>query len=393
MSRALLTRRRTLRSGACHLGKFLSLAKSPCVICVLCSLWFHPALNSLSGASENHARNSETVDGRSQRAEKPADYAGAHVMEQIAEELEALHKLSKDAIVRVRAQTPIGILNGTGFLIDDQGHIVTASSLLPEGGEVAVEYNGPEVSAHVVGIDRPSSVALLKAPLADVKYLKFRQGVAIQAGTAVVILGFPFHGDSSPLFTLASGQDRALPDGRMLCASHLRMNIPLTPGMIGSPLLDTRGSVSGIVTGTAAEGRLTYALPTPALRRVLADLQEFGRVRRGWIGVELEERRSLETGRPLMLVTKIYPNTPAEEYGILPGDVIVSLDGREIHDRFDMIEAAFHTRVGSQVPVLVLRDGQELVFHITIVERPDDIPFVESRPAQGLSRAVYQAAP
>lgn len=311
---------------------------------------------------------------------------GVAVMDRIAGEIEALHNKSREALVRVKSHSPVGILNGTGFLIDDLGHIVTVSSLVPEEGRVLVEYNGPEVRAEVVGIDRPSSVALLRAPVNARIHLNFRRGTVVPVGTALVILGFPFHGESSPLFALAGGLDRALPDGRMLCVSHLRVNTPLTPGMIGSPLLDTRGEVCGIVTGTAAEGRLTYALPTPALRRVLADISEFGRVRRGWIGVELEERRSMETGRPHMLVTKIHPNTPAEQQGIKENDVILSLDGREIRDRFDMIEAAFHTRVGSQVPLQVLRDGQELVFHLTIVERPVDVPFVEVRNPPGITR-------
>jgi len=326
-----------------------------------------------------------TTQFSEQQQKTPADSA----LEKIAQELEQLHNLHKASLVRVRAKTKIGIFNGTGFIVDQNGHIITASSLIPEGGEVLVEKDNTEIPAVVLGIDRPSSVALLRAvALSGAKHLQFRQGTALPQGAAVVILGFPFHGDSSSLLAIINGLDRCLPNGKMLCITHHRMNIPLTPGMIGSPVLDSAGQVAGLVTGTAEEGRLTFSLPTPALRRVLSDLFQHGKVRRGWLGLELEEKSSVETGQTYMIITKIYPQTPAQMAGLKQGDIIKAIDDREISDRFDLIEAAFYARVGQQLPVFINRGGADQIHHLTIVERPRNIPFVEVRKPPVISRVI-----
>jgi len=343
-------------------------------------LGFGICLSTVPAQQHPEAINSNTVVAKTPQKQDSANEVVPDVLEKISDAVQQLCQRHKDALVRVRTTTSLGIFHGTGFLIDAQGHIVTSSSLVPDNGQVLVRKDDVEVIAEVVGLDRPSSIALLKAQqLSNHNSLHFRQGTALEAGSAVVILGFPYNKNPSPLFALIDSHDRVLPDGRMLCVTHLRMNVPIIPGMIGSPVLDSSGQVVGMVTGTANEGRLTYALSTPFLRRVLSELSQHGKVRRGWIGVELEESR-LEPGAPSRLVvSKVHPNTPAHSAGVQPGDILQRIGDRIVQDRFDVIEAAFLSYVGQQVPIFVQRNHQQLVFHLAVVERPDEIPFVEVR--------------
>jgi serine protease Do len=353
---------------------------------LLCPVFFATHAAAQQTSQSDQIRESALT---TPQAPPARECANGSIIEKIANELGKIHEQHRDALVRVRATTRLGIFNGTGFLIDQNGHILTASSLIPEHGEVRVEKDNLDIPATIIGIDRPSSVALLKIDGHNTpRHLQFRSGTALPEGSAVVILGFPFHSPSTPLFAIINGLDRTLPDGKMLCITHHRMNVPLTPGMIGSPVLDSAGQVTGMVTGTAGEGRITYALPTPALRRVLADLAQHGIVRRGWIGMELEERRAVENKKPLIVITKIHPGTPAHTAGLRAGDIVRTLDDREIHDRFDLIEAAFFTHVGQQVPVFITRDGHDHIFHLAIVERPREVPFVEVRKPPVLSRVI-----
>jgi serine protease Do len=282
-------------------------------------------------------------------------------------------------VVRIRASDGPEQLSGTGFFVDNQGTILTAYAVVGQAKEATVETGGRTYTAKVLGRDPRSGVALMKIKAGETPFLLFGESGHLRPASAVVSVAFPYDLKAEPTFGLVAGFDVKYLT-RFFATTHIRANLPIKPGQIGGPLLDSQGKVVGILMLEIDEGKACYALPVEAAAKVAADIERFGEPRHGWMGVGVMPDRSRpERGAPVF-VDRLYKGTPAEKSGLKAGDEVLTIGDRPVREPSDVLDSAFFASVGEKVPVKVRRNGQEQTFTITVASRPDSSRIVEPAP-------------
>lgn len=336
----------------------------------------HPEVVTKLPALERATANSTPLTPSVPNAPMPA---GGGVFDQIAAEVSGVYEQAAPTVVRLRAVDGAEQLAGTGFFIDGQGTILTAYAVVGQADSVTVEVNGRTFSAKILGRDPRSGVAVLKIPATQTPHLALGEGMRLRPASAVVSVAFPYDLKAEPTFGFVAGFDVKYLT-RFFATTHLRANLPIKPGQIGGPLLDSQGKVVGVLMLEIDEGKACYALPIEAASKVAADIQKYGEPRHGWMGVGVMPDRSRpERGAPVF-VDRLYKGTPAEKSGLKMGDEVISIGGRSVREPSDILDAAFFSEVGGKVPVKVKRDGKEQIFTITVSARPDSSRIVEPAP-------------
>ena len=309
----------------------------------------------------------------------PPMAAGSGVFDQIAAEVSGVYEQAAPTVVRLRATDGSEQLAGTGFFIDGQGTILTAYAVVGQAESVSVDVNGRTFPAKILGRDPRSGVAVLKINANQTPHLPFGEGMRLRPASAVVSVAFPYDLKAEPTFGFVAGFDVKYLT-RFFATTHLRANLPIKPGQIGGPLLDSQGKVVGVLMLEIDEGKACYALPIEAAAKVASDIQKYGEPRHGWMGVGVMPDRSRpERGAPVF-VDRLYKGTPAEKSGLKMGDEVISIGNRPVREPSDILDAAFFSEVGGKVPVKVKRDGKEQIFTITVSARPDSSRIVEPAP-------------
>ena len=304
---------------------------------------------------------------------------GTGVFDQIAAEVSGVYEKAAPTVVRVRATDGPEQLAGTGFFIDGEGTILTAYAVVGQAESVSVEVNGRTFTAKIMGRDPRSGVAVLKINATKTPHLEFGDGLRLRPASAIVSVAFPYDLKAEPTFGFVAGVDVKYLT-RFFATTHLRANLPIKPGQIGGPLLDSQGKVVGVLMLEIDEGKACYALPIEAASKVAADIQKHGEPRHGWMGVGVMPDRSRpERGAPVF-VDRLYKGTPAEKSGLKAGDEVISIGDKPVREPSDVLDAAFFSQVGGKVPVKVKRDGKEQIFTITVSARPDSSRIVEPAP-------------
>jgi serine protease Do len=300
------------------------------------------------------------------------------------DETSALVDKAKAAVVQVRSGDPGFILAGSGFFIDDQGTVLTSSTILGDNKSARVVINGVEMDAQILGNDPRSGLAMLRVNYSASPSLPFGRGADLQSGDGVMIVGFPLNlpaasaqgpvsgFDASYLARVdnASAPKSALAAVERFATTHIHANVAISPGQVGSPLLNSRGEVVGLVATSPDDGRSVYALPTEAMQKVMADFTQIGHARYGWVGINvLPAPDTAHDGRTVRVVQCV-PGSPASESGIRPGDIVMRIDSREIYRPADVIDASFFSEVGASMTVVVRRDDKLFDSKFTVIERP-----------------------
>ncbi len=314
--------------------------------------------------------------------DEPAAAASAPssgVFDKIASEVSGVYQKAAPAVVRIRASDGPEQLSGTGFFVDNQGTILTAYAVVGQAKEATVETGGRTYTAKVLGRDPRSGVALMKIKAGETPFLLFGESANLRPASAVVSVAFPYDLKAEPTFGFVAGFDVKYLT-RFFATTHIRANLPIKPGQIGGPLLDSQGKVVGILMLEIDEGKACYALPVEAAAKVAADMERFGEPRHGWMGVGVMPDRSRpERGAPVF-VDRLYKGTPAEKSGLKAGDEVLTIGDRPVREPSDVLDSAFFASVGEKVPVKVRRNGKEQTFTITVAARPDSSRIVEPAP-------------
>ena len=301
---------------------------------------------------------------------------------------------------------------GSGFVVDESGEILTNAHVVTEGSasgstelteasEVFVEFaDRNQIPAEVVGFDAHVDVALLKVEAGDINMTPLELGKAdeVQVGDPVAAIGSPFGEEQSLSVGVVSATDRSIPsltDFRIDGA--VQTDASINPGNSGGPLLDVEGRVIGINqqidTASGADDGVGFAVPIGAVSRSLEQLRNRGQVRYAFIGVttqalypQLAERLDLDV--PVgALIAEVVENGPAADAGLKAGnarvsfqsqdidaggDVIVSVDGEAIVGESDLSRIVSTHSAGETVVVEVLRDGNRERIDVELGDRPDD---------------------
>lgn len=253
-------------------------------------------------------------------------------------------------------------IQGTGFLIDPRGLVVTNHHLVAGCKLLRVAIPGYRVrEAEVVGEDAVTDIAVLRikdAP-ADLPCLRLGDSHRLRQGDWVVTVGNPYEFRMSVAAGIVSYVARHLSHGRTgVTRAYLQFSAPAHPGSSGAPVLDLEGNVVGVTTLAVPGGQgITFAVPSRVLQWVLDSFERHGgRVRRGFLGIEFGQNAQGDTVGAL--VGDVREGSPAAAAGLRPGDVITRFDGREVVDALELHDWITCATPGSEVRLHVLRNGQ-----------------------------------
>jgi serine protease Do len=299
---------------------------------------------------------------------------------------------------------------GSGFVIDTDGYILTNRHVVEGADEITVSFaDGTDYEATVVGKDARTDVALIKIePEGPLTALPLGDSDAVEPGEWVMAIGNPFTLGNSVSVGVVSYKGRDLILQRGTSIDMIQTDAAINPGNSGGPLLNTRGEVIGINTmivtggGSRVNAGVGFSVPINTAKDILTQLRERGRVVRGWMGVTIEALTEdlaatygLDEARGAV-ITSVNPESPAEDVGLEPDDVILGANGRRIEDSSDLSRYIASLPPGTEVELRLFRDGEEMSLTITLGTFPEDPETVarqEAEPRRRLGMSVRDLTP
>jgi len=264
-------------------------------------------------------------------------------------------------------------------VISEDGFIVTNNHVIAGADEILIEFfEGFELEAELIGTDPNTDLALLKVesnePLA---FVPWGDSEASRVGDWVMAMGNPLGQGFSVSAGIVSARGRSLSG---TYDDYIQTDAAINRGNSGGPLFNMDGEVVGVNTAILSPNGgsigIGFAMSSRVAENVIQQLQDFGETRRGWLGVriqdvtdDLADGLGLEEARGA-LVTDV-PEGPALEAGMESGDVILSFDGVDVDDTRGLVQQVANTSVGSEVRVVVFRDGQTETLHVTLGRREE----------------------
>ena len=278
-------------------------------------------------------------------------------------------------VVSVRA----GSAGGTGFVVRRDGTIVTNAHVVGSNETAQVRFNdtGQLIEAEVLGTDQSSDLAVLRVDPGSVdslRVLPLADSDKVRVGDDVVAIGHPLGLDRTVTAGIVSGTGREIqaPDGFQI-DEVIQTDAPINQGNSGGPLLDARGRVVGVnsqiaTAGSAGNVGIGFAVPANTVKEVVPQLSRGQTIRRPYLGVAT----TLSSGGAA--VGEVTPGGPADGAGVRAGDVITSIDGREVSDPDDVAEIISDHQPGDEVEIELQRGGEERTIDVELSTRPARTP-------------------
>jgi serine protease Do len=258
---------------------------------------------------------------------------------------------------------------GSGFIIDPSGIVVTNNHVISDADEITVILNdNTQLKATLIGRDQKTDLALLKVSSdKPLKAVKFGDSDKLRLGEWVIAIGNPFSLGGTVTAGIISARNRDINSGPY--DNYIQTDAAINRGNSGGPLFNLNGEVIGINTAIISPSGgsigIGFAVPSKTALAVIDQLREFKEVRRGWLGVriqqvtdEIADSLNIKPARGA-LVAGIDDKGPAKPAGLEPGDVVVKFDGRDIREMRDLPKIVAETPVGKNVEVIVIRKGKE----------------------------------
>mgnify|MGYP005838532795 CR=1 FL=1 len=283
---------------------------------------------------------------------------------------------------------------GSGFVIDaDKGLIVTNNHVVQDADEVRVTFHDDEtVEADIIGRDEKTDLAVLKLKT-DKKMteVSFGDSSNMRIGDWVVAIGNPFGLGGTVTAGIISAQQRNINAGPY--DNFIQTDASINRGNSGGPMFNMSGEVIGINTAifspSGGSVGIGFAIPSNLAKPIIDQIVEFGRTRRGWLGVriqhvtdEIANALGLEE-RKGALVASVTPGGPAEKAGIKPGDVILAFNKKPVPEMTDLPRIVAETEIGSKATVTLWRDGErkEVTVKVAELEKAEEEGLLDSRPS------------
>ena len=288
-----------------------------------------------------------------------------------------LEDLFKDLYPRGRPNGPRQVQSlGSGFVISADGIIVTNNHVIEEADEITVNFaDGLSLEAKVIGTDPQTDLAVLKVEHdAPLNFVAFGDSDVARVGDWVLAIGNPFGFSGSVSAGIISARNRNINAGRY--DDFIQTDAAINRGNSGGPLFNMDGEVIGvntaIISPTGGSIGIGFSVPSNLAKKIVAQLQEFGVTRRGWLGVRIQnvdedmaEAVGLEEPKGA-LVADVTAGGPAETGGVQAGDVILKFDGKDVEEMRDLPRLVADTEVDKTVRVVVFRKGKTQTLKVTI---------------------------
>ena len=270
---------------------------------------------------------------------------------------------------------------GSGFIISENGYIITNHHVIEGADEVLVRLSDKrELSATIIGSDKLSDIALLKVEADDLPVVNIGSSDKLRVGNWVLAIGSPFGFDHSATAGIVSAKGRSLPSANYV--PFIQTDVAINPGNSGGPLFNLDGEVIGInsqiYSRTGGFMGLSFAIPVEVAMNVVDQIKKSGTVSRGWLGVYIQEitheiAESFKLDKPVgALVSQIIPQSPAEKAGLRPGDIILSFNDSSILDSSDLPPLVGQVPVGNEAEMKILRNGRNKTIQVKIEQLPSD---------------------
>jgi len=265
---------------------------------------------------------------------------------------------------------------GTGFLIDRDGYVVTNYHVIEGAQEVVVTIaDGDPVDASIIGHDPKTDLALLKVDSDDaLPFVEFGDSDRARVGDWVLAIGNPFGLGGTVTAGIISARGRDIQSGPY--DDYLQIDAPINRGNSGGPIFNAAGEVIGINTAifspTGGSIGIGFAIPANQAAVIIAQLKDSGRVTRGWLGVQIQDldedlAESLDLASDEgALVAEVLASGPAENAGVMPGDVITDFDGHDIDSAKTLSRVVGLTAPGKRVIVNILRQGETRELRVSL---------------------------
>ena len=283
---------------------------------------------------------------------------------------------------------------GSGFVIDSSGYIVTNHHVIAEADEIKVTFaDDTSLDATLVGSDEKTDIAVLKVePPRPLKATRWGRSDRTRIGDWVIAIGNPFGLGGTVTAGIVSARQRDINAGPY--DDFIQTDAAINRGNSGGPMFNIKGQVIGINSAifspSGGSVGIGFAIPSALARNIVVQLREFGVVRRGWLGVriqnvtdELAEGLRLDRARGA-LVASVSEGGPAEAGGLQQGDVVIEFDGREVPKYRNLSRMVAETAVGKAVDVVVWRKGKAVTLQVTLGELDDEqVAALTPEPQQG----------
>ncbi len=270
---------------------------------------------------------------------------------------------------------------GSGFIVSADGYVITNNHVIDDAEAVQVVMDGRNFEAEIKGIDPATDLALLKIDARDLPVLPLGDSDALRVGDWVMAIGSPQALTNSVTVGVVSAKQRRIniSDATSSFENFIQTDAAINFGNSGGPLVNLQGEVVGINTAISfGSENIGFAVPVNVLKQVLSQLRDEGRVRRGYLGIGVNEI-SPEAADAFgldstdgALVMNVQPGLPADKAGLRSGDIIVGVDGRKIASTRDLIDYVSSQGPDATVELEVLRDDDRMKLDVKLAERPVD---------------------
>ncbi|MDH4232299.1 MAG: DegQ family serine endoprotease [Nitrospirota bacterium] len=272
---------------------------------------------------------------------------------------------------------------GSGVIVSPDGYIITNNHVIEQADEIRVTLVDKRTfKAKVIGADNKTDVAIVKIDAENLYAVQWGDSDKLQVGEFVLAIGNPYGLSHTVTMGIISAVGRANV-GIADYEDFIQTDAAINPGNSGGPLVNTKGELIGINTAIFSRSGgyqgIGFAVPSNMARLVMDQLIQKGKVTRGWLGVtiqeitpELSQKFGLKSAKGA-LVGDVAKGSPAERGGLKRGDIILEFNGRKVGDVGNLRNMVAQSRVGAQIPMVIIRSGKEYAINITTTELPKDV--------------------
>jgi len=268
---------------------------------------------------------------------------------------------------------------GSGIVISADGYILTNNHVVENASKVHVTFAGErEYEAEIIGTDPPTDVALIKIDAENLPFLEISDSDLLRVGDQVMAIGNPFGVGQTVTLGIASALGRNI--GLMDYSNLIQTDASINPGNSGGALVNMKGELVGmnaaILSRSGGSQGIGFAIPANMAMRVVESLRTVGHVQRAYLGVypqvvdqTMADYYGMDSPRGV-LVTQVNDDTPADRAGLRDGDIILSVDDKDIRNPSMLRNVISLSEVGEQVKLAIVRDGKEKDVYVRLDELP-----------------------